>query len=70
MSRACEPRHDMTISSKPLGHLRRPDDVVAQVEWEKGTIKSLTLAMAVEVVARTSLCGTAPDRPIGPKPQV
>ena len=39
MSGAREPRHDMTINSKPLGHLRRPDDVMARVEWEKGTMK-------------------------------
>lgn len=39
MSGAREPRHDMTINSKPLGHFRRPADVVAQVEWEKGAMK-------------------------------
>ena len=32
MSGAREPRHDMTINSKPLGYFRRPTDLVAQVE--------------------------------------
>ena len=38
MSGAREPRHDMTINSKPLGPLRRSDDMLAKYDWEKGSL--------------------------------